>query len=49
MMSWENLIDTLLNVTVFVFIGLLMWLYFRKEPTEEGSPRPGPPSREDSG
>lgn len=40
MMIWEDFIDTLLNVTVFVFIGLLMWLYFRKEPTEEGSLRP---------
>ena len=30
-MTIEDLIDTLLNVSVFVFIGLLIWLYFRKE------------------
>ena len=28
----ENLIDTLLNISVFVFIGVLLWLYLRKEP-----------------
>ena len=31
-MSWENLIDTWLNVGVFVFIGVLFWLYLKKEP-----------------
>lgn len=30
-MSVENFIDTLLNLWVFVFIGILVWLYFRKE------------------
>ena len=30
-MSLENFIDTLLNLWVFVFIGILVWLYFRKE------------------
>jgi hypothetical protein len=30
-MTIDNLIDTFLNVGVFVFIGLLVWLYFRKE------------------
>ena len=30
-MTIDNLIDTFLNVGVFVFIGLLIWLYFRKE------------------
>ena len=29
----ENLIDTLLNVWVFAFIGVLVWLYFKKEST----------------
>ena len=28
----ENIIDTVLNITVFVFIGALIWLYLRKEP-----------------
>ena len=47
-MSWDNLIDTVLNVIVFVFVGLLMWLYFRKEQPEEGSPGATPGSAEDS-
>lgn len=25
----SNLVDTLLNVEVFLFIGLLVWLYFK--------------------
>jgi hypothetical protein len=29
-MTIENLIDTLLNVWVFAFIGILAWLYFKK-------------------
>jgi hypothetical protein len=28
----ENIIDTALNVSVFLFIGVLIWLYLRKEP-----------------
>ena len=41
---WENIIDTILNVTVFVFIGLLIWFYLRKEPDshapdDENNPR----------
>ena len=30
-MTIENLIDTLLNVWVFAFIGILVWLYFKKD------------------
>lgn len=30
-MTWANLIDTILNVIVFAFIGLLIWLYVRDE------------------
>jgi len=30
-MSWENLVDTLLNVVVFAFIAVLIWLYLRDE------------------
>ncbi len=46
MTLWENIIDTILNITVFVFIGLLIWLYLRKEPDshatdEEKKPRRG--------
>ena len=32
---WEkqmgNLIDTLLNIGVFIFIGLMLWLLFKKD------------------
>jgi len=28
----NNLIDTLLNVGIFVFIGLMLWLYFKAVP-----------------
>ena len=31
-MSLENFIDTVLNVWVFAFIGILVWLYFKREP-----------------
>jgi len=31
-MSLKNFIDTLLNVWVFAFIGILVWLYFKREP-----------------
>ena len=30
-MTIENLIDTLLNVCVFAFIGILVWLCFKKD------------------
>lgn len=33
----SNLVDTLLNIWAFVFIGLLIWLYLK--PT--GAERPG--------
>ena len=25
----SNLVDTIMNITVFLFIGLLIWLYFK--------------------
>ncbi len=28
-MSMNNVIDTLLNIEIFAFIGLLVWLYFK--------------------
>lgn len=31
----NELIDTLLNIGVFVFIGLTIWLYFKKVPEPE--------------
>ena len=36
-MSWENLVDTWLNVGAFVFVGVLLWLYLKKDPTDEAS------------
>ena len=30
-MSLLNLLDTVLNLSVFVFMGLLLWLYLRDE------------------
>jgi hypothetical protein len=30
-MHINNLIDTLLNLWVFAFMGILVWLYFKKE------------------
>ena len=32
----NNLIDTLLNVGIFMFIGLMLWLYFKKVPEQNG-------------
>ena len=35
-MNWANLVDTVLNVVVFAFIGLLLRLYLRDEgPSDE--------------
>jgi hypothetical protein len=36
-MTWDNLIDTFLNLGVFVFIGLLIQLY--RKPTDDQEPR----------
>ena len=30
-----GLVDTLMNLLVFVFVGLLIWLYFKKAPSDE--------------
>ena len=30
-MSLTNILDTLLNLWVFTFIGVLVWLYFKKD------------------
>lgn len=32
----NNLIDTLMNVGIFVFIGLMLWLYFKEVPEQKG-------------
>ena len=35
----NNLLDTFLNLTVFAFVGLLVWLYFRPLPSDEDNQR----------
>ena len=43
----NNLLDTFLNLTVFAFIGLLVWLYFRPLPSDKENKRDTEnPSRE---
>jgi len=32
-----DLVDTILNVVVFIFIGLMIWLYFKKTPANDRS------------
>ena len=34
----SNLLDTIMNIEVFVFIGLLVWLYFKPLPAEDDTP-----------
>ena len=34
MMPLEGLFDTLLNVWQFAFVGILVWLYFKREPKD---------------
>jgi hypothetical protein len=36
----SNLVDTLLNITVFVFIGLLVWIYVKPARTPDNAGRP---------
>jgi len=37
----SNLLDTVMNIEVFAFIGLLLWLYFKPfEPDESESSDP---------
>ena len=36
-MNWENVIDTVLNVMVFVFIGVLIWLYLKQDGQDQGN------------
>ena len=33
-MLLNNIIDTILNIFVFAFVGFLIWLYFKKEPDD---------------
>ena len=32
----SNLLDTVMNIEVFAFIGLLVWLYFKDFKTDDG-------------
>ncbi len=40
-MSWDNLVDTVLNVMVFVFIGVLIWLYLKDVPDSADANKEG--------
>jgi hypothetical protein len=44
-----GLVDTLLNIMVFVFIGLLIWLYVKKEPEDSGRADSGKLQGEEKG
>jgi hypothetical protein len=33
----SNLVDTLLNIEVFLFIGVLVWLYFKPVDNDDDS------------
>jgi hypothetical protein len=35
----SNLLDTVMNIEVFAFIGLLVWLYFKPFQTDDGERR----------
>ena len=37
----SNMLDTIINIEIFAFIGLLVWLYFKQFDTDDGdSPDP---------
>ena len=39
-LTMRNLLDTFLNIEVFTFIGLLLWLYFKQfEPEDSKDPK----------
>jgi hypothetical protein len=52
MMPESGLLDTLLNLSVFVFIGILVWMYQRplpedaRDPSSHSDPQPTPGSDE---
>jgi hypothetical protein len=33
----SNLLDTIMNIEVFAFIGLLVWLYFKPTAEDDGN------------
>lgn len=37
----SNLLDTIMNIEVFAFIGLLVWLYFKKVDSGDKKPPEG--------
>ena len=34
----SNILDTVLNIEVFAFVGLLVWLYFKESDADDGGP-----------
>ena len=45
-MTKEQFIDTLLNLEIFAFIGVMVWLYFKKTPEEDAAAEPREGSHE---
>ena len=37
----NDIVDTLINLEIFAFIGLLVWLYFRPVPNDGGNSASG--------
>jgi len=33
-----SIVDTVMNLFVFAFVGLLIWLYFKETPADEKDP-----------
>ena len=34
----DSIVDTLMNLFVFAFVGLLIWLYLKEKPSDEEDP-----------
>ena len=34
-MTWEQVVDTVLNLEIFAFVGVMVWLYFKETPEED--------------
>jgi len=41
-MKINPLLDVIMNIQVFIFIGLMIWLYFKKDRTDDGVPDGSP-------
>ena len=39
----DSIVDTLMNLFVFAFVGLLIWLYLKETPSDEKAPEADSP------